>query len=1503
MRKALKITRGIIVALVVILATAWIVFQIPGAQTFLTKRIASSLEDRLGGRIEFSSIHLKPFNVVILKDFRLIDENPPVTLSREILDTVASARSVMASFSLGGLLKKEGIHLRKVSVEEGSFTLVNGPEGNNLKRVFPASREKTGEAGKEMGDIFDAGRVQVDGFRFRLVNLKKGHKPKEYGINWADMDVYVKTLRAHNLSLSRGYMRGEVDGLEAYEKSGYHIASLAGKTTVGGGKTLIEDLRLSDDWSEISMSEFSMGYAGIQSFKRFTDEVRLTGDIRNSKLDFRSLSYFAPALKDMSVKLDIRKADVDGPVSDLGIDGIDFTESRSGVRGHAEGRLTGLPKIGDTVFDFKIHELSFTSEGLGTFVNGFAPSARLALGRFAPGDDLEFEGDVKGTLNNLGVNGEARSTSNGGITTDLRLHDLIISGSPKRFSGAVATNALNIGRIAGVDKIGEVTMRGVMDASLGKGGINLKIDSLFIDKLRALDYDYSNIMAAGTFSDKAFDGRLICDDPNLNLLFQGIFTLSDKTSNGLYKFYADVGYADLQALGIDKRRVSKVAGRINANYMTVKGIEMIGDLDIMDLNLENSLGKHDVGDIRIASHSGNGIHRVNLDSGFANGSFVGTKPVTGIAGDLRELTLLKELPLLCEDTLKTWKSDKYDVRLDIHDIRDVLSFAMPGLYIADSSQVRLSVSDLGEVKASVKSSRIALGKNYLRNIDLAFDNKGGSLNGAMTGSELALGGMVFRNDHLSIFASDNHIGLGYSFDNNGDFADKGEIYLSGELGRSAEGEPLVYGHTLPSSIWINDQEWTMSQSDISLLGKNLVIDNLSASSGGQSIKVDGGFSKTRPDTLVVNLVKFDMGIANILLGKNLGISGLATGRSTLSSPWETNAGLTAALSCDSVKVGGFDAGTLSVNCGMVGDGRLDILASNRINGAKTFDINGFYATKDKGLDIVADLDGLEAGYISPLLSSVFSETRGDISGKVRINGKTDDLCLSGEDTRFDNVLLRVAFTNVPYYADGSFKVDNEGLHLDGISVKDRFDGTGVISGGILFNHLKDIRMDTRIKMSGMEAVNMEPSSGQPIYGNVFATGDVSIKGPFNAIRLDVDARTDKSGAIHIPIDKASSDANTNLLTFKEPEKEVYVDPYDVMMNRLVSESKKENDFGMHLKIAANQRTEAYVEIDRLSGNALNGRGQGNIDIVVRPAADLFSINGDYTLESGRFHFNALDITQKDFTLSQGSSIRFNGDVMDSDLDIDGIYTTKASIATLIADTTSVSTRKTVNCGIGISGKVREPLLSFSIDVPDIDPTTKAKVESALNTEDKVQRQFLSLLISGGFMPEEQSGIVNNTTNLYSNLAEIMAGQLNNILQKLDIPLDFGLNYQSSVTGSNIFDVAVSTQLFNNRVIVNGNVGNREYGNSSREDVVGDVDIEIKLDKPGQVRLKLFSHSADDYTNFLDNSQRNGVGMTYQKEFSTFPELIRSIFSSRKRRSERANAPVPEKEYKRVEITN
>ena len=101
-------------------------------------------------------------------------------------------------------------------------------------------------------------------------------------------------------------------------------------------------------------------------------------------------------------------------------------------------------------------------------------------------------------------------------------------------------------------------------------------------------------------------------------------------------------------------------------------------------------------------------------------------------------------------------------------------------------------------------------------------------------------------------------------------------------------------------------------------------------------------------------------------------------------------------------------------------------------------------------------------------------------------------------------------------------------------------------------------------------------------------------------------------------------------------------------------------------------------------------------------------------------------------------------------------------------------------------------------------------------------------------------------------------------------------------------MAVSTQLFNNRVIVNGTVGNKQLaGGVTTSEVAGDLDIEIKLNRSGSLRLSLFSHSADQFTYYLDNSQRNGGGIAFQREFNSFGQFFREFFAGRKKRESKA----------------
>ena len=581
---------------------------------------------------------------------------------------------------------------------------------------------------------------------------------------------------------------------------------------------------------------------------------------------------------------------------------------------------------------------------------------------------------------------------------------------------------------------------------------------------------------------------------------------------------------------------------------------------------------------------------------------------------------------------------------------------------------------------------------------------------------------------------------------------------------------------------------------------------------------------------------------------------------------------------------------------------VDFVSRNSIDGHMSFSVEGKYGLESGNIRAGVVLDMFDIACASPFVKNILSDMRGGVSGKISVDGPMDRIAIKSEGARLDNAELRIAYTNVPYLLNGDFQMDETGIRFGDMRLTDMENGRGRVTGGLSFDHFRDIRFDTTINVFDMQCIDIDETDAETFYGDIKASGTVGLTGPMKSILLSVNAVTAGNGQIHIPVSSSGNAGSGDLLTFKEPVIISTVDPYEALVARFKEDGKSSGDFRMRLRIAATQDTEAFIEIDKASGNVLSGRGDGVIELELQPSKDIFNITGDYTIASGNYRFVALGLASRDFSIQEGSTVRFNGDIMESTLDIDAVYNTKASLSTLIADTTSVANRRNVECGISITDKLSNPRLSFSINIPDLDPTVKSRVESALSTEDKIQKQFLSLIISNSFLPDEQSGVVNNASVLYSNVAEIMSNQLNNIFQKLNIPLDLGLSYQPNEKGNDIFDVAVSTQLFNNRVIVNGNIGNRQYASStSSSDVVGDLDIEIKLTRSGALRLTLFSHSADEYTNYLDNSQRNGIGIAYQTEFDRIDTFFKNLFTGRKKREEAARLAFEERRSQKKKV--
>jgi hypothetical protein len=94
------------------------------------------------------------------------------------------------------------------------------------------------------------------------------------------------------------------------------------------------------------------------------------------------------------------------------------------------------------------------------------------------------------------------------------------------------------------------------------------------------------------------------------------------------------------------------------------------------------------------------------------------------------------------------------------------------------------------------------------------------------------------------------------------------------------------------------------------------------------------------------------------------------------------------------------------------------------------------------------------------------------------------------------------------------------------------------------------------------------------------------------------------------------------------------------------------------------------------------------------------------------------------------------------------------------------------------------------------------------------------------------------------------------------------------TASNEWQASMSTQLFQQRLSIDGNVGVANNP-ASASNLVGDMSVEYKVTTDGKLRLRAFTQS-NDYTNLTTIAPyTQGVGVFYREDFETFNELFKN----------------------------
>ena len=312
-----------------------------------------------------------------------------------------------------------------------------------------------------------------------------------------------------------------------------------------------------------------MSYPWAVAFKNFIGEVKLESELQRSRLALKTLTYFTGAFDKSPTVLDIRGGRLEGFVNDFRIDRLAFSEPQSGVSATVEGKCLGLPDVTQMLLDVRVQDLKATTAGISTLIAGIAPGTKVDLGRYARDLPMTLQLSAKGPLDRLAVTGEL-STPEGDAAFEGDLRNLLDAGRPMEAAASLSLREFDLGRILDTESLGPVTLHTHARAVLGKGLPDATLDTLHIEKVRALGRDFHGIDLTGTLTDGTVEGRLRSSDPTARFDLTALADLQPRSPGRRYQVEGALTELDLTAFGVPAGQpYSRISSGIQAELVQV----------------------------------------------------------------------------------------------------------------------------------------------------------------------------------------------------------------------------------------------------------------------------------------------------------------------------------------------------------------------------------------------------------------------------------------------------------------------------------------------------------------------------------------------------------------------------------------------------------------------------------------------------------------------------------------------------------------------------------------------------------------------------------------------------------------------------------------------------------------------------------------------------------------------------------------------------------------------
>ena len=1478
--KAIKILFTVIIAAFLLLyALPVLLLRTPAVEGYVTQKVCEVATKQLGVELSLGRVEFELFNRIALYDLYLEDQRGGALLTAGRLEV---------GVDLLDLLQHE-LTITSAQLSDFSVAMNQATPHSPLNIQFiidTFSPKVPHQAPSPLTFHLNTLLMQKGAFSYDLLSAPETpgrFNPHHLSVTQIASQITLQTLSKDSINLN-------IRRLSAQEQSGIALHHLGAKAIGNRGMIAIKDLSLRMLHSEVNIPHITAHLPLTDSLPTIGDrlsQAQLAMRIDPSTVRLSDLHPFVPQLSGFDHEAQLSLAGK-GNLSQVTLDHLTVDIPRSlHLSAHGEGtelRDTLRGHIGLSVKRLMIHQPFYTQ-----IVETFAPQLMKTLDLEALGD-LSLTADLNGTLPALRAKTQL-SSGLGKVALSATLHDLLDrSRSPRILDASVETNELALGRLLRSDVLGEVTLALKGDvARLAP----LKVAAQgTIKSLCYNQYCYQNSVLQAKIDSTRYEATLRMDDPNAQLAIDGSFEATSGHTS--MKLDLDVDRLRPDLLNFASTYPNPViSGAVNAHFEGASLAEMDGDILGSSLTFESDEGKVNIPKLHFSARTDEEGRRLTLRSPILNGSATGDLTIDQLVPSVQQL-LSAYLPSIVPTNNQRKKRIENDFifRLDIADTKELSRI----LHLPFTTQSASFIE--GSYNSHTNDLTLNVLIPYMQISNASYDTVRIAAQGTPERLDAQLSFYAINEKHHVL----NHVefnttlggdsvlfDLGWQVENESTLADTSLRKIGGRLNglakakRSAiSNEQIMKVELLPhSTLHLRSEDWTIEPAMIILKPNKIEVRNFAIVNDKQHLKIDGIISPSRQDTIAVTLNRVNL--EEVFQSINitaLSFGGEATGHVT-ASKLSPEIELNGALEIDSFSYNETPVGRGVVRASYDHDREgihLDAIIHKNDSVHSTAD--GYIYIKDQKIDLTIQPNELDVRIIHPYIKTVINTLEGEGSGRIRIHESLDAPLITG------SVMLRKGVVGLDVIGT-RFMLDEDSISLSAneillhdIGVSDPMGNRGMLNGTAQHEHFENFTFSGQMTCSDMLLYDLNRIESPMIYGKVFASGEVTLKGDLKRVNIDINMASSHGTDVGLNFMSASEAMQYNFISFtSDKEPKLYTREKPLRIKSRTQDRVALNDgveLLMNFDLDVGNNANITLVVDPRAGDDIRATGNGDIKILWGNRRDV-AMYGTYVVDRGTYNFSLQQLVRKEFRVREGSKIYFNGDPMKTTLDIDALYLVSANIGDIDPGLVQETGRSMVpvNAVLNISDQMTAPVIGFDVELPTSNAELERQVKAIIASTGMMQRQIIYLLVLNKFYTQNSMVTGNNQMNDLSAFASAtISGQLSHLLGSISENVQIGTNFRTN-EGSEVgseFDVMLSSQLLNNRLLINGNLGYRE-NTTMPSTFVGEFDLEYKLTPRGHIRLKAYNHYNDRHYYMQTGLTIQGVGFAFKRDFNKYSELL------------------------------